>query len=306
MKHEQIEAPSVGVKGWIEWALVSRDGTIKQAGEQHNLVLDSGLDYLLQGNTAATAHVYVAVGTGSAVPNGAQIALGNEIARTQADLGMGVSYATSEVSPGLYRHTRVRTFDYAQANGNLTEYGASEAGSGTLRTRELFRDGLNNPVVIVKTSAERLVITYHLEVKFLPIVATATTSITITGLGTRNCTHMFTGNNVENREETYFHSTFNGVMFANVALGMTRNSYDGNYGDAGANLPYATGSFFRDVEGQLDPGTADYNVTGIGLGYWDGLSFFRRSYICKFDTPILKDKDYRLKLSIRKSIARTP
>lgn len=177
------------LQGRLHWQLVGRDGKVKQEGEQSNLVLDSGLDhvasYSIVTNGGAGVARYAAVGTGSTAPATSQTGLDSEIARTST-LGV-VSYpgVTTETANGVFEHKIDREFGFAEANGNLTEWGFSPGSAGTsLFCRELFRDGSNNPITVTKTSSEKLRLTYTLTITFTPVTAQAA-NFTITDLGAK-------------------------------------------------------------------------------------------------------------------------
>lgn len=328
--------PRAAVRGWIEWTLIGRDGKVKQAGEQHNLFLNKGLDRVmstLHSTAAGTDRLdgvtqYVAVGTGSNVPAVTDTALQAEIARTNADLGLGSSYALTRLANGLWRISRTRAFDYNQANGNLTEFGGSESSSSAngVNTRELFRDGSNNPIVITKTSNERLAITYHLEIQLSPVVDTQAADINIVGLGTKQVSHLWVDNGDSVPDDIYaWVSTANGSPC--VAMGMYTSSLTGamvysnsgapngnlNFTHYGAWLSYANGTYYRNYEGERGPEASDVSIYGYGYGYGNAGSSNinnRMGWKARFgvaggaEAPILKNKDYRLKLAFRFSIAR--
>ncbi len=185
-----------GMRGWMRWGLIDRAGREVRGGEGPNLILDQGLDLiattallLQQGNVSPPPTFfplvrYCAVGTDSTAPAASDTGLGSELSRTDA------THAPDEFSrpsDGVYRITRHIEFDYAAANGNLTEVGFSPTASagGNLFNRLLFLDGLGTPEVVTKTSSEKLRIAYTLEVTLSPTTWTAG-AFTITGVGVVN------------------------------------------------------------------------------------------------------------------------
>lgn len=169
------------VEGWIEWQLLDRRGRAVDGGQQHNLVLDQLLNqvptYGLYGFMQ-----YLCVGTGTTPPSTGQTALDAEIGRTSNN--GGVTDTTTRVADGVYERTVSRLFDFAEANGNLTEWGFAAASTGALGIRELFRDGGGNPKVVTKTSAYQLRVTYKARWTLTPVVQTAV-SFTIANLGAK-------------------------------------------------------------------------------------------------------------------------
>lgn len=198
---------SVGLRGEIELAKFGRDGQRlpvrvdrnKRAWQrvwehrQPNLILNSGMDFgwthVVGGSTFPKYQDmvrYVAVGTGTATPAVTDLALGNELARTEATLALGVWQTLTVPTEGVGQLRSVRAFDFGEANGNLTEFGGSNSGValGGVLTRGLFVDELDNPIVITKTSDEQLRVTYDLFSNVSgPTVMTPTTDLTFTGFG---------------------------------------------------------------------------------------------------------------------------
>jgi hypothetical protein len=191
------------LSGHLRWGLIDRRGREIRGGEQSNLILDQGLDQIAdtiiisaQGSVAAPASyfpiiTYAAVGTDSAAPVAAQTGLGAELARGSTQ------YDTEEITRpanGVYRITRYIEFGYAEANGNLTEWGfsyASAAGSN-LFNRALFLDGVGSPDVVTKTSEYKLRLCFTLEITLSPVAFTAG-SFSITGVGTVTGNYMLLG-----------------------------------------------------------------------------------------------------------------
>lgn len=191
------------MKGWLEWRLIDRRGREVRGGEGPNLILDQGLDEIAstqlltqEGSVGAPATYfplirYAAVGTDSTAPDPSQTGLGTEVARTDATFQ---AETITRPSPGVYQFTRFIEFDYSVANGNLTEWGFSSSASAgsNLFNRALFTDSEGNPDTVTKTSAEKLRLTYTLEVSLTPASMTSG-SFNLDGVGTVNGDYMLVG-----------------------------------------------------------------------------------------------------------------
>lgn len=185
----------VGVRldGWIRWEMVNRDGRVTRGGEQHNLFLDAALDRMaLNGGTWSGPGFggngfldRAVVGTSSVEPDPSDTALGNQVAMSSLTY---TGYSTEEPigsDDGVIRMSKGVEFDFDEANGNLTEWGIVTgivSDTRYLITRELFRDEVDDPVTITKTSDEKLRITYYLDAAYGPTVPEAV-SFDITGVG---------------------------------------------------------------------------------------------------------------------------
>lgn len=328
----------VGVRGWIEAKLINREGKVVHEHTQSNLILDRGLDYIMSSLLAHDMHLYIAVGTGSTEPAPTQTNLANEIARTSETLGLGSDLDVVVLADGHYRISRTRAFDYNQANGNLTEFGGSNSNmsSDGVTTRELFRDANGKPIVITKTSNERLVITYHLEVKFDPVVATDYGTVNILDnngniVGSRLVRHLFTrpsyptidltlltsqviqrgGSFVKSRGSTYWRTD---LLTTQVNLNYTGDQVLSGTGDNNSSWStYTAGTFYRELSHELGPEVSDRTIYGYikGCVIYDLGSFYTgRSYAAGFvnadgtPNPFVKNKDYRFRVATRFTISR--
>jgi len=160
----------------------------EKEGEQHNLILTQTYDTLIGQYGFVELGRYAVVGTGSTDPDPAQTGLVNEVARTNADTSPPQS-GNAEPTPGQGVFTRVREFTEAQVGGrNLTEWGYSPTGTvgNNLMCRELFRDGLGNPVVLTLATDQRLRLIYKYSFSYTPAIGTAQdVSVNINGIGVR-------------------------------------------------------------------------------------------------------------------------
>ena len=328
------------IKAWIEVRKYYRGATEPHFYHaQHNLILNKGLDHGLANWGGIIWHpvedeqyrgfeqmfVYVAVGTGTAAPATTQTGLQNELARTAANLWLGAGRTRTRLSNGVYRVTFTRAFNYNQANGNLTEFGGSHSGDSAdgTHTRELFRDSGGNPIVITKTSNERLAITYHFEVTLTPTVQTDQGSINLVDQNnnvviTRLVRGLWIANPYYDFPDYlgFLGEKFNGDptgdrighWTTSQAANMTYlDTSDVNGGLYGARLAYTNGTYYRDVEGERGPEASNVSIFAYGLA---GVVDWQVSYKLRFvnsagsDNPIQKNKDYRLRLALRLSVSR--
>lgn len=165
---------------------------VEKEAEQHNLILTQTYDVLIGDYGFHSLADYAVVGTGSTPPDATQNGLVAEVARTNARVKDGpdtiARQSTSGPGVGTFIITVKREFTEAQVGGkNLTEWGfsPSDSAGGNLMTRELFRDGQGNPVVISLASDQRLRLIYAYQVSYSPNAgAPQDASINIANLGT--------------------------------------------------------------------------------------------------------------------------
>jgi len=149
----------------------------EREGEQHNLILTQFYDVLIPQYGFIGPSQYAAVGTGSTAPDPSQTQLANEIG-TSTNPRRTNSVPTGESNEiealgtyGEYNIRRVFEFTEAQVGGfNLTEWGFSpvNAYNGPLMTRELFRDGSGNPIVLTLDTDQRLRLIYRYKITLSP------------------------------------------------------------------------------------------------------------------------------------------
>jgi hypothetical protein len=172
----------------------------EKEGEQHNLILNQFYDTLIPQYGLIRPSYYAAVGTGSTAPDPTQTQLANEIGTSSSP--RRTSYTPpdqrSEIDAlatyGVYDIRRVLEFSEAQVGGlNLTEWAFSPEGSrnAPLMTRELFRDGSGNPVVLTIETDQRLRLIYRYRVTLSP-TSPQNVSVNIGGDGPGIRTAMFT------------------------------------------------------------------------------------------------------------------
>ncbi len=175
----------------------------EREGEQHNLILTQFYDSLIPRYGFVGPSMYAALGTGSTAPAPTQTQLANEIGSASAPKRTN-SVPTGEsnqIEPlaarGEYNIRRVFEFTEAQVGGlNLTEWGFSPVSSynGPLMTRELFRDGLGNPIVLTLATDQRLRLIYRYKVTVSPTTPQAVSvNIGGDGPGIRTAQFVLTG-----------------------------------------------------------------------------------------------------------------
>lgn len=162
-------AMKIGVAGYVYVDLIdAKTGIIKRHLEFPNLITTAFLN-ALGTNTAGTTFMaawltngWIGVGTGNATPTNADTGLQSPTGvRTQSQ-GGGTSTTGAGAANAYWFSRTVREFSEAQSNGNLTEFGMFNASSsGTMLCRQLFKDVGGTPTEIVKTSADKLRITYE-------------------------------------------------------------------------------------------------------------------------------------------------
>lgn len=290
---------------------------------QSNLITDAGLDDIGTRKGFTNLVNYVAVGTGSAAPDVSDTGLASESARSNADLGLG-SDEYARPSTGVQVFTRRVAFDFAEANGNLTEFGGFYGPSGgSILTRELFRDGGGTPITITKTSDNKLALSYDIEIGFAPTTLTAAGTLTITGFGSFTVNHMFYQSAGASGGASLLIANFPDALAALTAVGSTYATSNGGFtvpGDRGQNSTsssspgagqtieaYVGSSHELEYKLALTAGAADTTWVGFGLQRYSSTNGARFA-VCSwsFDTPatMLHDKDYKLDISAKLKWAR--
>jgi len=149
----------------------------EREGEQHNLILTQFYDSLIPQYGFIGSSQFAAVGTGSTAPDPSQTQLANEIGtatnprRTNSVPGGESNGIEPLATYGEYNIRRVLEFTEAQVGGlNLTEwgFGPTNARNGPIMTRELFRDGSDNPVVLTLDTDQRLRLIYRYKITLSP------------------------------------------------------------------------------------------------------------------------------------------
>lgn len=239
----------------------------EREGEQHNLILNQFYDTLIPQYGFVGSSQYAAVGTGSTDPDPTQTQLANEIGtpsspRRTNSVPTGESNEIEALATyGEYNIRRVFEFTEAQVGGlNLTEWGFSPASSynGPLMTRELFRDGLGNPIVLTLDTDQRLRLIYRYKVTVSP-TSPQNVSVNIggDGPGIRTAKFLLTG--------MFCTENFSGGRATVNYFGILLSSFDSEYrkrrGDLVVVDALARGGYTGGV------GTVGFSSSAVPLTY---------------------------------------
>ena len=335
------------IEGFYKWRLINRAGKTVDEGGGKNLLLNQGKDIAMQKFRTYQNYSpylvgweqllrYVAVGTGNSTPTATQTTLDAEVARTKNTLDNGSDNGSwTRISDGVHEFTLTRTFDYSEANGNLTEFGAATSSSGDLVTRALFEDGSGNATVVTKTSDERLAIEYTLRFTLTPTTPTQTqinyydsdgTTVTLTRYVSvclnNNTTQYIAGSLADaGADMAIAHGAANLINQGRYALNYFRfmtSDFSQGYGitavygdeDYGVTVAsYTDGDYYIDLSCEIGPESADKTIYGYqpiirrsGSVVYGGLTFKFVDSSGNAD-PVTKDKDYRFKVGYRMSIS---
>lgn len=164
----RIKLPPATLKGRIDWRL-ERAGVTIAAGNQPNLITNLGLDeFGLEGSTTLERlRLYCAVGEGSAAPAVTDVALGSEVQRQiRASTGAATG---GDNGDGTYTMNRVTTYVFAITGAyNLTEIGFAQSSGTGMNIRELFRDGVGDPIVLTVQADDQLTIEHTMSLTGSP------------------------------------------------------------------------------------------------------------------------------------------
>lgn len=164
-----------------------KDGEVTKSLEFPNLILNSGLNYVCQGNSLSSAYQQVSVGSGTTPPDVGQTSLVNPIG---SPTGLSPSPNTEVYDPVAHTMTQTvrKRFPIGAVVGNVAEiamgWGTSTIPTERVKTfsRALIVDGSGLPTVLPVLADEQLDISYTLVIN-MPWVE-QTTSLTINGVPT--------------------------------------------------------------------------------------------------------------------------
>lgn len=209
----------------------------EREGEQHNLILTQFYDSLIPQYGFIGPSQYAAVGTGSTAPDPTQTQLANEIGTSSSprrtnSVPSGESNGIEALATyGEYNIRRVFEFSEAQVGGlNLTEWGFSPVSSynGPLMTRELFRDGLGNPIVLTLATDQRLRLIYRYKVTVSP-TSPQNVSVNIGGDGPGIRTAKFLLTGMFSTSGAY--NSWSSVNYFGILLSSSDSAYRQRRGD---------------------------------------------------------------------------
>jgi hypothetical protein len=231
----------VGVKGRYNVKVKRADGSIKQEVEFENLLTNSFFT-----DTVTRSTVYLAVGTGATPPAVTDVDLETAVGAWDPSVKQSKTYSKS-VNTYTLTQGYVREFTLGSRVGTFTEVGASFSNtSARMFSRALMEDAGGNPISLVVTANDQLVITYTFTITF-----------------------------------DDFNTVYNGVMVDGVSTTITMSNYDtnsSNWGGSGelvdpANLMYAYRLVIADPTNPftIPPDQAD-SLTGTTSGHLYGLS----------------------------------
>jgi hypothetical protein len=276
---DAIQLPQVRIGGMVRAIRIGPDGKERwRSPWSKNLWTDPGLNWWF--GLTLTEVAYGEVGTGSAAPTPADTALQVRVAQST---GVGSFQTNDLVDPGgglpFYGfETRRYTFNPVGVSHNLAEFGIrfTNAGTGVLGVRSLFRDAGGAPTTVTWVAGETLLVDH--QIRYYGSPADLTGQLT---MGTSNVVHNlllrpasvlgvrgFINNNPINNFQfnppisVQYHSI---TPYTDVTnLGAYTASITGNGLVTGTEtiLAYTPGSFFREMQSVWGPTQAN-TVNGI-------------------------------------------
>jgi len=260
----------------------------EREGEQHNLILTQFYDSLIPQYGFIGPSQYAAVGTGSTAPNPSQTQLANEIGtstdprRTDFVPEEESNEIEALATPGEYNIRRVLEFTEAQVGGlNLTEWGFSPVSSynGPLMTRELFRDGSGNPVVLTLDADQGLRLIYRYKVAVSP-TSPQNVSVNIGGDGPGIRTAKFLLTGMFSTYDPPF--AYDNVNYYGIFLSSWDSAYRQRRGDLVVADVLAQGGYVGGV------GTVGLSIHGAPLTYIHSTQSFTANTVkgLSYDPPL--------------------
>lgn len=196
-QHRETKSPvsqmGIGVKGHIKWQVLNRGGQVVREGDHPNLILDQGLNMVVD-RYFSECFTHCCVGTGNSAPDVSNTGLDVEIARTNNYLLGGSDNTGGVVEDPVTMRLR-RTFDFplgaldSSVDGLYKEVGFSYTGTpgANLWSRALFQNG-GVPASVDVQADQQLRVIYTVTLQLGPSAVTAG-SVNITGLGNTPYTH---------------------------------------------------------------------------------------------------------------------
>jgi hypothetical protein len=289
------------------------DGTTKETGWFHNLILNSGLDRMAIDDPFNPIIDCVRVGTGNSTPIPTQTQLDAEIAHISGGPNFHAQSVVNADTP-TYATTWQYGWAFAQGAviGNIQEVGIG-GDTGPLFSRSLILDPSGNPTTITLIAIDQLIVYYRLTMS--PPVTDGAGTVTLGSTNYPFQTRIFHSTNMY--MDTYFFANSNGfatpgitATFAPPAALVPLGTYaymgpntvpSPGYWDiqgAGGRVPYIPGTYYQDWTFPYGP-TFGNDPNGVGI---QGIIFGGGQYNLYqvlFPTPIPKTNTRTLSLTFR-------
>lgn len=320
-----VEATShTGIEGYFEVELIHKPtGLVKQKLRFRNTITNAALEAI--GTGAINTYIvgmWAAVGTGTTEPTVTDTALQTQVGGRTNSRGNPViaSTAGAELSYDYVWGKTTKVFFPGEATGNLTEVGLffSQTG-GTMFCRQLFRDGLGNPVTVVKTADDELRITY--ELRLYTMKNSSVTTATIKSVST-TCTTR--GYDLDGDNRWWFpsqpespssllyglglwgiRSDTTRIYASNTMPGLFSLQTGGGTSAASATLAaYGSLSYYRDMTYVWMPAAGTLTVGSIEWGGQAPFYSYLSPFITTFDPVFTKADTERLTFVARMSWGR--
>jgi hypothetical protein len=244
----------------------------------HNLITDTGLDYIWNAPTYAYGYAYLynrcTVGTGNTTPAFTDTALANPIANVVALGGSDADVVDSYVAgpPAYWKAVQTYRFSTGAAAGNLTEIGFIPINATLLFSRALIVDADGNPTTLVVEADEILDVTYELRV-YLDLTDTIGTfeSDGVTYDTVIRMADVDNPPNLQGRLANNSDGLNASISLYDGALGSVTNipsgsTYAQTYNNGGSWGSYATGSHFQTLTTVTPVGSANW-TNGVKAMY---------------------------------------
>lgn len=320
---------NAGIMGYFEVELIHKPtGLVKHKSRFRNLITNAGLEWIGNGTGAIGSFFmhggfpyggFMAVGSGTTTPAITDVALANQIARTDSRGSPQIAGSAGSGGDYDYWFQKVtKVFLPGVGTGNLTEVGLfNDPNTGTLFARQLIRDNSGTPITIVKTAEDELRITY--EFRIYPMKTTNTSTLTVKSISRTFTTRGYDIDASGRWGNTTFAST--GL---NYTLGIAWNNTTGNdnYLYSSSVMPALTAT--QTVTGQTAPSSVswgsyvgsslyrDYSMTWnpglgnltIGSVTWAGANYGNAPFITTIEPAISKTDTERFTFTGRFSFGR--
>lgn len=311
---EMVSVP-VGIAGLIGWEQIRNGKVIRKSRLRSNLILDAGIDALINDSTAVNNLTQICeVGTSSQAPDPSDVDVIAPLSpRATTTSNGGFSDETGD-GPGFeyqwFRQTRV--FLEAEAIGNLTEvvFRRSSGGSQVFN-RQLLLDDLGQPTTISKTNEDQLKIIVEFRLYSLHDIIEQVVNVngidyTLKTRGVRVQNHSNSAWGPQNA--TLVGSNANASCDTTQVMPAITSAYSHtNPRNSTVLGSYTSGSFYRDASYIWNPASANLSP---GIGYIQtshlssGSTSFRPRYITTFEPHLPKTDTEQLTFTLRQTFQR--